>query len=89
MSGGVCEPCHGNGSTEHRAAVCHLCFCVILGDIATTTHGKLQQPFGDDVMSRAQAFRGHKMFLKAKPLSKMGSAADDHQQHGEVTTQHG
>jgi len=28
----------------------------------TTTHGKLQQAFGDDGMSRAQAFRWHKMF---------------------------
>jgi len=56
--------------------------------IATTTHGELQQPFLDDAMSRAQALRWHKMFLKAKPLLKMSSAADDHQQHGEVTTQH-
>jgi hypothetical protein len=30
--------------------------CVKLGDSATTTHGKLQQAFGDDVMSTAQAF---------------------------------
>jgi len=32
-------------------------FCVKLGDSATTTHGKLQQAFGDDAMSSAQAFR--------------------------------
>jgi hypothetical protein len=31
-------------------------FCVELGDIATTTHGILQQAFGDDTMSRSQAF---------------------------------
>ena len=37
-------------------------FCVKLGDSATTTHEKLQQAFGDDVMSRAQAFRWHRMF---------------------------
>jgi len=36
-------------------------FCVKLGDSATKTHGKLQQAFGDDAMSRAQAFRWHKM----------------------------
>jgi len=30
--------------------------CVKLGDIATTTHGILQQAFGDDAMSRTQAF---------------------------------
>jgi len=28
-------------------------FCVKLGDSATTTHGKLQQAFGGDAMSRA------------------------------------
>ena len=63
-------------------------FCVKPGDIATTTHEKLQQAFGDDVMSRAQVFPGTKCFLKAEPLFKIGSAADEHQQHGQVTTQH-
>jgi len=24
MAGGVCKLCHGNGSTEHRVAVCHI-----------------------------------------------------------------
>ena len=62
--------------------------CVKLGDSATTTHGKLQQAFGDDAMSRAQAFRWNRCFLKAEPLLKMSSAADDHQQHGQVTTRH-
>jgi len=31
---------------------------------------------------------GTKSFLKAEPLLKMSNAADDHQQHGQVTTQH-
>jgi len=31
-------------------------------------------------------FAGIKCFLKAEPLSKMSSAADDHQQNGQVTT---
>jgi len=31
-------------------------------------------------------FAGTKCFLKAEPLLKMRSAADDHQQHGQVTT---
>ena len=39
----VCKPCRGNGSTEYRAAECHL-FCVKLGENATT-HGKLKQAF--------------------------------------------
>jgi hypothetical protein len=56
MSGGVCEPRHENGRTEHRAAVCHL-FYVKLGDNVTTTHGKIHQAFGNDTMSRAQDIR--------------------------------
>jgi hypothetical protein len=66
----------------------------------TTTHGKLQQAFGDDGMSRAQAFRWHKMFSEGRTVvedeqrSGRPSAtltgddtADGHQQHGQVTTQ--
>jgi hypothetical protein len=40
--------------------------CVKLGDSATITHGKLQQVFGDDAMSRAQALRWHKMFSESR-----------------------
>jgi hypothetical protein len=43
-------------------------FCVKLGDNATTTHEKLQQAFGDDAMSRAQAFRWQKMFSEGRNL---------------------
>jgi hypothetical protein len=68
MSEGVCEPRHENGSTEHRAAVCYLFLCAELGDYATTTHGKLQQAFGNDAMSRAQAFRWHNMFSEGRTL---------------------
>jgi len=63
----VCEPRQENGSTEYRAAVCHL-FCDKLGDSATTPHGKLQQAFGDDAMSRAQAFRWHKTFFEGRTI---------------------
>jgi len=62
---------------------------VKLGENSTTTHGKLQQAFGDDETSRAQAFRWHKMFSEGRTLVEDSSAADDHQQHGQVTTQHG
>jgi hypothetical protein len=41
---------------------------VKLGDNATTTHGKLQQDFGDDAMSRAQAFRWYKIFSESRTL---------------------
>jgi hypothetical protein len=50
---------------------------------ASTTHGKLQQAFGEH-----KPFAGTKFFLKAETLLKMSSTADHHQQHGEVTTQH-
>jgi hypothetical protein len=43
-------------------------FYVKLGDIATTTNGKFQQAFGDDAMSRAQAFCWHKMFFEGTNL---------------------
>jgi len=42
------------------------CVRVKLGDNATTTHGKLQQDFGDDAMSRAQIFHWYKMFSKSR-----------------------
>jgi len=43
-------------------------FYVKLGDSVTTTHGKIQQAFGDDEMSRAQAFRWHKIFSEGRTL---------------------
>jgi hypothetical protein len=43
-------------------------FCVKLSDNATKTHGKLTQAFGDDAMSRAQAFHWHKMFSAGRTL---------------------
>ena len=67
MSRRVCEPRHENRSTEYRSAVCHH-FCVKLGDSATTTHAKLQQAFGEDPMSRAQAFHYHKMFSEGRTI---------------------
>jgi len=75
----VCEPRHENGSTEYRSAVCHL-FCVKLGDGATTKHGKLEQTFGDDAMSTAQAFRWHKMFSEGRTI------VEDEQRSGRPST---
>jgi len=65
VSGRVCETCRGNGSTEHAqlyATFVCVCVCVKLGDNVTTTHGKIQQAFGDDAMSRAQGFPNTKIF---------------------------
>ena len=90
MSGRVCEPRHEKKARNIAQRYAIFSFCVKLGDNATTTHGKLQQAFGDDAMSKAQAFRWQKKcFLKAEFFLKMSSAADDHQQRGQVTTQHG
>jgi hypothetical protein len=41
-------------------------FNVKPGDIASTTHGILQQAFGDDAMSRTEAFRWHKMLYEGR-----------------------
>ena len=60
-------------------ALCHL-FFVKLGDIATTTHGKPQQAFGDDAISRAQAFRWHKMFSEDRNIG------EDEQRSGRPST---
>jgi len=43
-------------------------FCVKFCGSATTTHGKLQQAFGDDAMSKAQAFHWHKMFSEGRNI---------------------
>jgi len=59
--------------------------CVKLCEIATTTRWKLQQAIGDYVMVRAPGW--HKKFSEGRTLVEMSGAADDHQQHGQVTTQ--
>jgi len=51
MSGGVCEPRHENKARNIAQRYAIFPFCVKLGDNATTTHGKLQQAFGEDAMS--------------------------------------
>jgi len=48
--------------------VCDIFICVKLGENATTAHGKLQQAFGDDAVSRAQDFRWHKMFSEGRTI---------------------
>ena len=55
-------------------------FCVKLNDSATTTHGKLQQTFGDDAMSTAQAFRWHRMFSEGRTI------IEDEQRSGRPST---
>jgi len=45
-----------------------ICFCVKLDDNVTTTHGKIQQAFGNDEMSRAQDFPWHKISSEGRNL---------------------
>jgi hypothetical protein len=75
MSGRVCEPVI-KMETPNIMQQYAIFFCVKLGDIATTMHGKLQQAFGDDTMSRAQAFCWHKLFSEGRTL------VDDEQRSG-------
>jgi len=88
---GVCEPRRENGGTEHRAAVWHLlCVCVLN---SVTVPPQQMENFSRPLeMMQYQAhkpFAGTKYCLKAEPLLKMSSSADDHQQNGQVTAQHG
>ena len=55
-------------------------FCAKLGDSATRTHGKLQQAFGDDAISRAQDFHWHKMFFEGRTI------VEDEQRSGRPLT---
>ena len=63
--------------------------CVKLGDSATITNGKLQQTFGDHAMSRAQAFRWHKMFSEGRTLVENEQRSGRPSATGTDDTQHG
>jgi hypothetical protein len=56
MSGAVCEPVMKMETRNIAQRYAISFFCIKLSDITTTTHGILQQAFGDDAMSRTQAF---------------------------------
>ncbi|GFU61877.1 protein GVQW3 [Trichonephila clavipes] len=45
---------------------CAIKYCFILGHNATETFAKLQQAYGDSVLSRAQGFRWFKAFSKGR-----------------------
>jgi len=57
MPGGVCEPRHEKEAQNIAQRYAIFSFCVKLGDNTTTTHGKIQQAFGDDAMPKAKGFR--------------------------------
>jgi hypothetical protein len=77
MSGGVCEPRHENGSTEHRAAVCHIVFCV--NPVTLPPQNMENSTRTLEIMQRQELkpFADTVYFLKAEPLPKMSSAAED------------
>jgi hypothetical protein len=56
-----------NIAQRYAMFVC-VCVCVKLGDSATTSHGKIQQDFGDDAMSRARVFRWYNTFSEGRTL---------------------
>ena len=45
---------------------CAIKFCVKLGESATVIYEKLQRPYGEHSLSRAQVFRWHKSFLEGR-----------------------
>jgi len=77
MSGRVCEPCHGNGGTKHRAAVCHLFLCYTLQSVTLPPQHmeNFSRPLEMMQCQEHKPFAGTKCFLKAEPLLKMSSAA--------------
>ena len=87
MSGGVGE-LHENGSTEHRAAVCHL-FVLNSETVSPQQMENFSRPLEMMQCQEHKPFASTKCFPRAEPLLKMSSAADDHQQQGHVTTQLG
>jgi hypothetical protein len=89
MSGGVCEPRHGNVSEENRAAACHLFFVLNSVTVSPQHMENLSRPMEMMQCKAPKPFAGTKCFLKAEPMLKMNSAADDHQRHEQVTTQDG
>ena len=87
MSRCVCELRHENGSTEYLSAVCHL-FLVLNSVTVSPQHMEnFSRPLEMMQCQEHKPFADTKCFLKAEPSLKMRSAAGDHQQHGQVTTQ--
>jgi hypothetical protein len=62
-------------------------FFVKFGDNAITTHGKLQQAFGDDAGSRAQAFRWYEIFSEGRNLVEDEQRSGRPSRAWKVTTQ--
>ena len=87
MSRRMCEPRHENASTEYLSAVRQLFFVFN----SVTVPPQHMENFSRSLeMMKCQEhkhFAGTKCFLKAESSLKTSSAADDRQQHGQVTTQ--
>jgi len=49
---------------------CAIKFCVMLSESATVTYEKLQRAYGEHSLSRAQVFKWHKSFLKAREIGE-------------------
>ena len=85
VSGGICEHSRGNGSKEYRAAVCHICFVLNTVRMPPQHMENFSRPLEMMQCQDHKPVAGTKYFLKAESLLKMISAAEEHQQHGEVT----
>jgi hypothetical protein len=82
MSGGVCAPRHTNGRTEHRVAVYDI---FVLKTVPPKHMDNFSRPLEMIQCQEHKPFAGTICFLNAEPLLKTSSAADGHQQHGQVT----
>jgi len=67
-----------------------LCVCVLNSVTLPPQHMEnFSRPLEMTQCQKHKTFAVTKCFLKAEPLLKMSSAADDHQQNGQVTIKHG
>jgi hypothetical protein len=63
----VTETKMGKNNLEQRYAIK---FCVRLGEGAADTYEKIQKTFGNDSLSRAQAFRWHEDFVNGRETAE-------------------
>ena len=77
----VWEPCRGSGSTEHCTVISNLFFVLNSVTMLPQHMEHFSRPLEMMQCQEHKPFAGTKCFLKAEPLLKMSSAADDNQQH--------
>ena len=84
----VCEPRHENGSNGTSCSGMPSFFVLHSVTVPPQHMINFSGPLEMMQCQKHKPFAGTKCFLKAETLLTMSSAADDHQQDGQVKTQH-